>query len=169
MLVVSVTRTQLAEQAQACGRRKGWRARCHLSWPLVVTAGKKKTAFLACHPCPGGYADLLCIVQRKKKLELCVSSPCQDHANLHRRTKKKHLELCVSPFCLGPRNFCWKKNFSDSSALCRDHANLHCILSAEKKLDCTDAGLSRDICTFGRAVEGTSVSPFTNAMGGPSG
>ena len=37
----------------------------------------------------------------------------------------------------------------DSSALCRDHANLHCILSVEEKLDFT-AGLLRDTRTIGR-------------------
>ena len=74
------------------------------------------------------------------------------------------LELCVSSLCQGHAISVEKKNFSDSSALWRDHADLHCFLSIEEKLDCTDAGLLRDIRTFGRAVEGASVSHLTNAM-----
>ena len=42
-----------------------------------------KIAFLARHSCPGSPANLLCIVQRKKKnLALRVSSLCQDDGNL---------------------------------------------------------------------------------------
>ena len=53
-----------------------------------------------------------------------------------------------------------KLHFSDSSSLCRDHANLQCITSVEEKLD----GLLRCIRTFGRAVEGRKeISQLTCA------
>ena len=104
----------------------------------------------------------------RKKLELRVSSLCQDHDNLLLK-KKNILNYACRPCAGAMQLLLKKKNFTDSSALCRDHTDLHCFLSVEEKLDCTDAGLLRDIRTFRRAVEGASVSPLTNAMGGVSG
>ena len=55
-----------------------------------------------------------------------------------------------------------------ASSLCRNDADLLCIPLVEEKLDYT-AGLLREIRTFGRAVEGSHVSPLTDTMGGLSG
>ena len=83
----------LAWQAQACGRlTKAERLEGPMA-PVVTTGGYSvEKTILTRRPCTGGHANLLCIVQREK-LELCVSSLCQDHAYLLRITKKK-LKSC---------------------------------------------------------------------------
>ena len=87
----------------------------------------------------GTYRDHWLQLVQEKNLELCVSFLCRDHAI---SVEKKRL------------------HFSDSSSLCRDHANLQCTTSFEEKLD----GLMRCIRTFGRAVEGrTEISQLTCA------
>ena len=106
-----------------------------------------KTSNCACHPC--ARTVLIFSVSQKNSIYAC--HPCAEAMQIYPSNQSLHFSV-------------EKKNISDSSALCRDHDNLHCILSVEEKLHCT-AGLLRDIRTFGRAVEGISV---TNAMGGLS-
>ena len=68
----------LAEQAQACGRLTKAEGLEGPMAPIVTTGGYiwEKTAFLARHPCTGGHASLLCIVERKEKPSNCGCLPC---------------------------------------------------------------------------------------------
>ena len=112
-----------------------------------------------------------------KNLALCVSSLRRVHAKIL-QTMTTLLELCVSARA-GTMNSLLNRNWTMNYLLKKKktallgfvpcaETTLIFTASPQKKLDYT-AGLLLDIRTFGRAVECTSVSPLTNAMGGLSG
>ena len=86
-----------------------------------------------------------------------MSSLCQRHAYLLRI--KKNDSNHASRLCAGAVQILQTSNYLLElrvSSLCKNHADLLCIPSVAKELDCP-ARLLREIRTFGRAIEASNV------------
>ena len=127
----------------------------------------------ACHPC----AEAMQIFQPIPTfLELCVSAMHRSHANTLQildvpskqeaccsSSKKKYVRVILAQRAM--QIFSAQKKKKRATDPCR-RENRHSCAGSPIISSAFRGRLFRGIRTFGRAVEGSSVSPLTNTMGG---
>ena len=153
---------------------------------IFLYRSTERSTNCACHPCARAMQFFYRIEKKNMPksfhqyptfLELCVSALHRSHAKYFKSLtchqnrghatllhQKKTVCTC-HPCTKGHAKFLCAKKKNVQPIPCRRKENRHSC--AGSPIIC--GRLFRDIRTFGRAVEGSSVSPLTNTMGGLSG